>query len=167
MTTEYELYSDERPDRIVGTEYLAIGGVICTDKGRARLLAELTAIREHRGLTGEAGWKKVSNCYLSAYKEWLDVFFDDPHARYTMLSLNCSKPEWQIFRATLRRSSIYDYARASVFYQFLLTSFGGLHDTKRWSVYPDSGYFSDDEVPTRVEFLFNRTSRRRGRNPPG
>jgi hypothetical protein len=157
MITEYELYSDERTDRMVGTEYLTIGGVICTAKGRDRLLARLTAVREHHGLTGEAGWKKVSTYYLSAYKEWLDVFFDDPHARYSMLSINRSTPEWQTFRAKLPRSSTHDDTLASIYYQFLLTSFGGLHDTKRWSVYPDAGYFSHDKVLAGVEFLFNRT----------
>jgi hypothetical protein len=157
MITEYELYSDERTDRTVGTEYLTIGGVICTEKGRDRLLAGLTGVRTRHGLTGEAGWKKVSNYYLSAYKEWLDVFFDDPHVRYTMLSVNRSMPEWQAFRAKRRRSANHDELLASIYYQFLLSSFGSLHDSKRWSVYPDAGYFSRDKVLDRIEFLFNRT----------
>jgi hypothetical protein len=45
----------------------------------------------------------------------------------------------------------------SVFYQFLLVSFGPLRDTKRWSVYHDAGFFRKDTVLDRVEFLFNRT----------
>jgi len=46
---------------------------------------------------------------------------------------------------------------ASIYYQFLLTTFGKLSDAKRWRVYPDAGFFSKDTVLDRVEFLFNRT----------
>ena len=53
--------------------------------------------------------------------------------------------------------SRHDEPLASVYYQFLLTTFGPLHDTRRWSVFPDTGYFSKDEILKGVEFLFNRT----------
>ena len=39
-------------------------------------------------------------------------------------------------------------------------SFGQLHDTRRWWVYPDAGFFSKDAVLDQVEFLFNRTYKR-------
>src|SRR5204862_5361581 len=45
----------------------------------------------------------------------------------------------------------------SVFYQFLLVSFGRLGDKKRWWVYPEAGFFSKDIVLDRVEFLLNRS----------
>jgi hypothetical protein len=57
----------------------------------------------------------------------------------------------------MRRTSSHDEPLASVYYQFLLTTFGCLHDTRRWWVFPDAGYFSKDKVLERVEFLFNRT----------
>ncbi len=62
------------------------------------------------------------------------------------------------FRLARRNILMYKIDKlASVFYQFLLVSFGSLGDTKRWWVYPDAGFFSKDTVLDRVEFLFNRT----------
>ena len=50
-----------------------------------------------------------------------------------------------------------EYRRCPVQYQFLLVTFGALRDSQRWWVYPDSGFFSRDQILERVEFLFNRT----------
>jgi hypothetical protein len=155
MITEYELYSDERKEKRNETRYLTIGGLICTDKGRDRLLAKLKDLREV--LTGEVGWKHVSPFYVQAYKAWLDVFFDDPHARYSVLSVNQTSQDWLTFRRQLHRSNSHDDPLASAYYQFLLVTFAPLRDSQRWCVYPDSGYFSRDKVLDRVEFLFNRT----------
>jgi hypothetical protein len=155
MITEYELYSDERKETHNGNSYLTIGGLVCTDKGRDRLLAKLKPLRTV--LTGEVGWKKISTFHVQTYKAWLDVFFDDPYARYSVLSVNQTSPDWQTFRRQLHRTKSHDDPLASAYYQFLLVTFGSLHDSQRWWVYPDSGYFSRDKVLERVEFLFNRT----------
>ncbi len=40
MITEYELYADERRPSRTG-RWLWLGGVVCTDRGRARLLRGL------------------------------------------------------------------------------------------------------------------------------
>jgi hypothetical protein len=140
-----------------GSTYLSIGGVICTYRGQERLLAELQQVRLSHALNEEMRWGKVSNRHLRGYMEWLDAFFDDPHVRYVMLSVNRSTSVWRSFRAQFRGSSANDLALASVYYQFLLVAFGPLRDTKRWWVYPDAGFFSRDSVLDRVEFLFNRT----------
>ena len=154
MITEYELYSDERKDTPKG--FLILGGVVCTDSGRARLLAALAKVRKCHALQGEIRWTKTSDYCLNGYKAWIDVFFGDPHARYSILTVDRSGTDWRVFRAGLRRTS-HDDPLASVYYQFLLTTFGRLHDTQRWWVFPDKGYFSKDDVLKRVEFLFNRT----------
>jgi hypothetical protein len=57
---------------------------------------------------------KVWNFYLDVYSAWLNVFFDDPHARYSALCVNQTSKEWQEFR----RSSKADRGLASVYYQF-------------------------------------------------
>jgi hypothetical protein len=161
MITEYELYSDERKERAAGADFLTIGGVICTNRGQERLLGSIVKLRtDYSSLTYEVGWKKVSIRYLEAYKGWLDVFFSDPHARYSLLSVNRSSADWHTFRAQLGGASNHDKALASVYYQFLLNAFGRLHDTQRWWVYPDAGYFSRDKVLGQVEFLFNRTCKK-------
>ena len=105
-------------------------------------------------------WGKVSPRHLQGYMEWVDAFFDDPHARYVMFSINRSTSDWRSFRAQFRGDSGNDLALASVYYQLLLVAFGPLRDTKRCWVYPDAGFFSRDSVLDRVEFLFNRTYKR-------
>jgi hypothetical protein len=158
VITEYELYSDERKDTPRG--FLIVGGVVCTDHGRERLLTAMRNARNKHGLHGEIHWKKTSDRCLSGYMAWLDAFFDDPHARFSMLTVDRSSSSWRAFCASMRRKSNHDNPLASVFYQFLLTTFGPLRTTKRWWVFPDAGYFSRDSVLKRVEFLFNRTYKR-------
>ena len=102
-------------------------------------------------------WGKVSVGYLDAYRQWADVFFDDPTSRFSVLWVDLSSRDWQSFRPRPDRRASQDDRLASVFYQFLLVTFGALRDTKRWWVYPDAGLFSRDTVLDRVEFLFNRT----------
>jgi hypothetical protein len=155
LITEYELYSDERKDSPKG--FLILGGVVCTDRGRDRLLAALAEVRQGHALQGEFHWGKTSTHCLNGYKAWIDVFFDDPHARYSALTVDRTGSDWRMFRTALRSASNHDDPLASVYYQFLLTTFGPLHDTSRWSVFPDAGYFSRNEILNNVEFLFNRT----------
>ncbi|GIW91503.1 MAG: hypothetical protein KatS3mg109_1935 [Pirellulaceae bacterium] len=157
MITEYELYSDERYQRHKNSRYLFIGGIICTNKGRERIHRKLEEVRSRFNLAREMRWNRVSRSFLEAYRSWVDVFFEDPFARYSILTVNLSEPDWRNFRPKEDRRPARDDKLASVFYQFLLVSFGPLRDTKRWWVYPDAGFFSRDTVLGRVEFLFNRT----------
>jgi len=154
MITEYELYSDERYQN---SHHLLLGGVICTQQRRKALQQALNKVRESFGLMREMRWAKVSSRYLDAYKTWVDVFFDDPYARFLLLKVDRKDPEWRTFSPRAARKPTLDDQLAFVFYQFLLLSFYPLRDTKRWWVYPDSGFFSKDKVLNRVEFLFNRT----------
>jgi hypothetical protein len=160
MITEYELYSDERYQEVRGERHLLLGGIVCTDGGRKRIQNALTQVRNQFSLAHEMRWAKVSNAYLNAYKAWVNVFFADPFARFTLLSVNLSGNEWARFRPRQERRTARDDKLASLFYQFLLVTFGPLRDTKRWWVYPDAGFFSNDGVLNRVEFLLNRTYKR-------
>ena len=157
MITEYELYSDEREHKNANGKHLLLGGVVCTDNGRVRISGALSQVRTDFSLSHEMRWAKVSNAYLDAYKEWMDVFFKDPYLRFSLHTTNLSGSKWKTFRPNTQKRSPYDDKLASTFYQFLLVTFGPLRDTKRWWVYPDAGFFSRDEVLKRVEFLFNRT----------
>ena len=160
MITEYELYSDERYQNHENIRYLLLGGIICTNKGRDRLHRELQKVRSRFDLTKEMRWTRVSRRFLEAYKSWVDVFFEDAFARYSMLIVNVSEPAWTNFCPVKNKRPSKDDKLASVFYQFLLCSFGPLRDMKRWWVYPDAGFFSKDTVLDRIEFLFNRTYKR-------
>jgi hypothetical protein len=158
MITEYELYSDEREHRNAsGQKHLLLGGVVCTDNGGERLREALSKVRAKFSLSDEMRWAKVSKAYLDAYKEWIGVFFDHEYARFSLLRVDLSSREWAGFRPSSDKRPTRDNKLASVFYQFLLVTFGPLRDTKRWWVYPDAGFYSRDEVLGRVEFLFNRT----------
>jgi hypothetical protein len=157
MITEYELYADERETQGRSGHWFWLGGVVCTDKGRARLLGGLSDVRARYGLSREMKWRKVSQRHLDAYRAWVDVFFDDPSARFSLLQIDLSSREWASFRPRPDRPPSRDDRLASAYHQFLLVTFRPLHDTKRWWVYPDAGLFSRDTVLDRVEFLFNRT----------
>lgn len=154
MITEYELYSDERYE---DGEKLLLGGLVVTDRGRVRIANSLQSLRSQYGLSHEMRWGRVSRRYLKAYEEWVDAFFTDPFARFSCLAVDTSSGDWRRFRPSRGHRPQRDAKLASVFYQFLLVTFGGLHDTKRWWVYPDAGFFNKEETLDRVEFLFNRT----------
>ena len=157
MITEYELYSDESKRQAGAGTHVLLGGIVCTDTGRARLLDQLTRVRSSYGLSREMKWAKVSSTYLRAYQDWVDVFFGDPFARFSMLAIDTAASAWSGFSPRRDRRSSTDDRLASAFYQFFLVTFGPLRDSTRWWVYPDRGLFSRDNVLSRVEFLFNRT----------
>ena len=154
MITEYELYSDERYQ---DSQYLFLGGIICTQRRTTILQGVLNNVRSNYKLTREMRWTKVSKQYLDAYKAWVDVFFGDPYPRFSVLKVDLSDPDWHSFKQRTGRKQNRDEKLSSAFYQFLLVSFGPLRDTKRWWIYPDAGFFSRDKVLDSVEFLFNRT----------
>jgi hypothetical protein len=153
---EYELYADERQTR----PFFWLGGIICTDKGRSRLLDKLSDVRSQYRLEGEMKWTRVSQAYFDAYWSWVDVFLGDSFARFSLFQIDHSSNDWSAFRPRPDRKSTRDDKLASAYYQFLLVTFGPLHDSTRWWVYPDAGLFSKDAVFDRVEFLFNRTYKR-------
>ena len=163
MVTEYELYSDEREHRNASGKHLVLGGVICTDNGRKRLQEALSKVRARFSLSHEMRWAKVSKSYLYAYKEWMEVFFQDPFARFSLLSVNQS--DWSRVHPVSTSAASHDEKRAELFYEFLTFTFGPPRDTKKWWVYPDAGFFSNDAVLSKVEKLYNRThyGLRRGR----
>jgi hypothetical protein len=153
MTTEYQLYADERWTG----HWFWLGGVVGTDKGCSRLLRELSDVRAHHGLSREMKWEKVSKSYFDAYRAWVDVFFEDPFVRFSLLQIDLSSREWASLQPRPGHRPSRDDRLISAYYQFLLVTFRPLRDSKRWWVYPDAGLFSQDKVLDRVEFLFNRT----------
>ena len=155
MITEYCLFADE--SRRTGSLFL--GGLICTKQGAARLKKRLYQLRGDFGISREMKWTKASKRYCSGYEAWLDVFLTDPSARYSVLHLNQSSKEWHQFNPNTARKPSTDSKISSAYHQFLVTTFGRLSDTKRWSVYPDQGLFKSERKWQSVEFLFNRTYR--------
>src|SRR5437016_4356418 len=116
MITEYELYSDERKEKHNGNSYPTIGGLVCTDKGRDRLLAKLKPLRGV--LTGEVRWKKISTFMLELWA-WVDFFVDDSYTRYFLLLVNQTSSSWQAFRRQLHRTKNQHDPLAYADYQFL------------------------------------------------
>lgn len=157
MITEYELYSDERRHKSKTEEYLVLGGVVCTDKGSKRLRNALSKVRKNFNLSSEMRWGKVSNKYLDAYKAWMNVFFEDPFARFVLYSVKLSGTEWNGLRLRSTIEPTHDDKLVKLFFDFLDFTFVRPSDTKRWWVYPDAGFFSKDSVLERVIKLYNRT----------
>jgi hypothetical protein len=71
-----------------------------------------------------------------------------------ILQVDKSSSDYQAFR---REKKSRDAAKQSVFYQFLMVAFCPLRDTKRWWVFPDAGFFSQDRVLETVEYRLNTT----------
>lgn len=157
MITEYELYSDERAVTGSNGRLFFLGGVICTQAGRGRLLEKLSDLRRRHSLSSEMKWEKVSRRFVDCYRQWVDVFFNDPHARFALFTIDVSSVAWNSFQPRPHRRASRDERLASAFHQFLLSTFRPLRDTKRWWVYPDAGLFSREQILRRIEFLFNHT----------
>jgi hypothetical protein len=156
MTTNYQLYADERKT----DNWFWFGGVVGTDTGCSRLVGKLSDVRAHHGLTREMKWGKVSRRYADGYRAWVDVFFQDPSVRFSLFQIDLSSEEWVSLQLHPGRRPSRDDRLISAYYQFLLVTFGPLHDSKRWCVYPDAGLFSRDRVLNQVEFRFNKTYKR-------
>jgi hypothetical protein len=167
MVNYYELYTDETYINIKAQsqEYMVLGGLICTDKGRERLLVKLEQVRKQHNKGGEMKWNKISNSKLDfeAYKDWVNVFFEDRFARYVLFSINKSDETWvNYYRQKRQKESreatnvAYQEVLSAAYHQVLLVSFGKLHDTKRWIVYPDKGLFRD-AILEMTKKHFNRT----------
>jgi hypothetical protein len=116
MITEFELYADERETKGRSGHWFWLGGVVCTDKGRARLLGGLSDVRARYGPSREMKWRKVSQRHLDAYRAGVDVFFDDPFARFSLLQIDLSSPEWASFRPRPDRPSSRDDRLASAYH---------------------------------------------------
>jgi hypothetical protein len=159
LVTEYELYADERrPSR--ENKWFWFGGVVCTDKGRSRLLAGLSNVRTQYSMSHEMKWGRASTYHFEAYRAWVDVFFNDPFVRFSLFRIDPSSPEWVSFQPRPARRPSGDDRLRSAYYQFWLVTFGPLRDTKRWWVYADKGLFRSDAELRRVEISFNRTYKR-------
>jgi hypothetical protein len=154
VITEYELYPDERYE---DHRKLLLGGLVVRETGRRRIASRLAELTSQYSLSHEMRWGKVFLQYLEPYKAWVGSFFSDPFARFSCLVIDISGASWKQFQVSGEHRPSRDAKLASVFYQFLLVTFGALRDTKRWCIYPDAGFFSKAETLDRVEFLFNRT----------
>jgi len=142
MINEYELYSDEKYLKV--QKYTVLGGLICTDTGRERLLMNLERVRRRHNKWGEMKWEKIkSTLDFEAYKDWANVFFEDPYARYVLFSIKSDMTFVNFYRQKRRKVSqeegreaikaaykdAYKEGLSSAYHQFLLVSFGKLHDT--------------------------------------
>jgi hypothetical protein len=156
---EYELYADERlTSKASGPgKWFWLGGLVCTERGSARLREGLSRVRADHDLIGEMKWKKISRHNLTAYCNWVDVFFNDQFARFSLFRIDKSSREWSTFRPRSDRNPSYDDRLASAYHQFLIVTFGPLRDSRRWHVFHDAGMFSRETVLKRVGFLFSRT----------
>src|SRR5579883_374865 len=156
MMTQFEVYSDERLENTSGENLLLLGGIVCSQARRDIVQEKLCRVRMKHGLARELKWGKISKRYLPGYREWLDCFFDDPHARFTCLVVDRKSGAWNRFcrspqGARSKRSS-------SVFCQFLWDTLRPIGDDVRWTVYHDKGFFRRPTLLKQLEFIINRTS---------
>jgi len=78
----YNMYCDEAST--TDARYMLIGGLWVPWKAEPSVRAALSDVRARHNLRAEMKWNKVSRTMLSAYKDFVDVFFTD-----TSLSFRC------------------------------------------------------------------------------
>lgn len=78
----YNIYCDEAST--TQARYMLIGGLWVPQETEPGIREALRQVRSKHNLTAEMKWTKVSRSKLSAYQDFVDVFFDTPR-----LAFNC------------------------------------------------------------------------------
>jgi hypothetical protein len=62
-----------------------LGAIRCSIARTNILSRQLSAVRSKWNLSAEMKWTKVSNRFLDAYRDWSDVFLNDPYCRMRIM----------------------------------------------------------------------------------
>ncbi|AYQ32993.1 DUF3800 domain-containing protein [Runella sp. SP2] len=149
----YKIFSDERYNNNV----IYIGGIFCTSEREHILLPLLQSVKENFNCEGEFKWTKISKRSIIAYKQWLNIFFDDPHVRFLIFKIDKNTLEWRNFE----NDSGYRNALISVYIQFLLSIFKTKSDNNiGWFISHDFGFFKKDTDIKSIEIKLNKVYKR-------
>jgi len=89
MSEYHHLYCDE--SAIDGSGNFYIGGLYCSARRSEILRDNLKQVRSDYGCIREMKWTKVSGRMLPAYTAFVDVFLNDPFARFIMMEVKRNK----------------------------------------------------------------------------
>ena len=88
---------------------MAIGGLWIPREEKPRVTRQIQITRHATGALGEIKWSKTSQRYLAAYKRLIDVFFEEPHARYRVIVVDHSKVDVDKYHDGDRELGFYKF----------------------------------------------------------
>lgn len=141
----YDLYGDETFLR--GPLAFGFGAVICSPARAKRLVDGISQVREKFGARSEIKWRKTSPHVSNFYKEIMDVFFDDPWPRFSVMTVRKGH-NWQHWASSEEERFFKSY------YVFLKRNIGPL---SRFNVYLDQRTLQRSSRWNTMCFLINRT----------
>lgn len=151
-----EIYLDETSQ--TAHRYLIIGGVIIHAPQAAALEAALAAARLPELPAMELGWVKVSRSKLSAYRRFVDVFFDNVE-RLAPLDFHSVVVDTHRVNHNLHNQGSREVGFNKEVYQ-LCDKFGRLYPKSLFHVFPDSR--TTNSSPEELRLILNRGRRKKG-----
>lgn len=143
----YALYGDETFLR--GPLAFAFGALICSSARAERLRNAMRGVRMEFGVTSEVKWTKTSGHTVEFYKRIIDVFFDDPWPKFSVMTVRKGH-DWQHWASNEEERFFKSY------YVFLKRNIGPL---ARFSVYLDERTLQRSSRWNTLCFLINKTRR--------
>jgi hypothetical protein len=123
---DYVIYCDET--YIQKKVAFAFGGLICTPKRADILKKELEDIRSEFNCYEELKWHRISFRLLNVYRNFVAVFLNDLHVRYSVMPV-IKGPYWNKWGATEEERFFKAY------YLFLMRNIGPY---SRYEIYCDT-----------------------------
>lgn len=82
--------------------YMVLGGIICPDKIKRDVFERIKSIKTEHGLTAssEMKWTKISKPKLSAYRDLIHYFFDNPDLKFRALIVDKKQLNHNAFNQT-------------------------------------------------------------------
>lgn len=103
--------------------------IVPTGVAHDDFLAAIRAFRASRPLTWEVKWHKTSDSMASAYRAYLDVFFDHPQVEFRCLAVDSHQINYPRF---------HDNDKETAFYNFYYTALAhNMSMTNRYMVFTD------------------------------
>src|SRR3954467_12214642 len=119
IANRHHVFCDES---CTSARYVVLGGVITPADTVAVLDSLIQAWRADSGMLGELKWTKVSKAKLSAYREFVDLFFDpakNDHLHFNAVVFDTSQVDYATYHKGDRELGVYKF-----YYTFLIHKFG-------------------------------------------
>ncbi len=103
----YNLYCDEAST--TGARYMLIGGLWVPWEGEPGVRLVLSEVRARHNLLAEMKWTKVSQTMLPAYKDFVDVFFDNASLSFKCIVVDTHILDYRTFHGGDRELGFYKF----------------------------------------------------------
>lgn len=144
----YHLYCDET--YLHSEVAFAFGALICTSRRAEILKEQLSNIRNQLNYSGEIKWEKVSSMKLPIYEKFVDIFFDDNYATFSLMNVRKGQ-YWNKWAVSEEERFFKSY------YVFLKNNIGPYF---RYNAYLDDKSLQKKYRWSSLHFLINQSRRK-------